>query len=279
MVVTESELREWWRNGKGDLPAFPAGTRFTPSAQDFLKDHHLEIRFENDQLQSPNSKLKTSNFRSPASGLPPFGRPTSDLQHPIWDKPGTFPVVLTGPAPVCAACGQPLPHKPEHMTQLDAGHFAPKTEPRIKLRGKLDSLHAFAMLAAAEARRYQLPKLAEGLDTVAAYCREIQSAEYHARPVQPFALAGKSEEEIHEISHWPDRHLGIAHIVPGADDHAILHWLNSLRTMTRETEIAALETFPPPLRTDLPRALNRLSSGVYYLELLLKSGALGWKNT
>jgi len=165
------------------------------------------------------------------------------------------------------------------MTQLDAGHFAPKTEPRIKLRGKLDSLHAFAMLAAAEARRYQLPKLAEGLDTVAAYCREIQSAEYHARPVQPFALAGKSEEEIHEISHWPDRHLGIAHIVPGADDHAILHWLNSLRTMTRETEIAALETFPPPQRADLPRALNRLSSGVYYLELLLKSGALGWKNT
>ncbi len=277
MVITESELRELWRNGKGDLPAFPAGARFSPSAQDFLKDHNLEIRFESDSLQIPNPQLQTPNFQSP----------TSNLQHPIWDKPGAFPVVLSGPAPVCAVCGQPLPHKPDHMTQLDAGHFAPKTEPRIKLRGKLDSLHAFAMLAAAEARRYQLPKLGEGLDTVAAYCREIQSAEYHARPVQPFALAGKPEEEIHEISHWPETHLGLAHIVPGADDHAILHWLNSLRTMTRETEIAALETFPPPLRADpsassgqsLPRALNRLSSGIYYLELLLKSGALGWKNT
>lgn len=262
MVITESELRELWRNGKGDLPAFPAGARFSPAAQDFLKDHNLEIRFENGPSQSSNFQLQTSNF-----------------QPPTWDKPGAFPVVLSGPVPVCAACGQPLPHKPDHMTQLDAGHFAPKTEPRIKLRGKLDSLHAFAMLAAAEARRYQLPKLGEGLDTVAAYCREIQSAEYHARPVQPFALAGKSEEEIHEISHWPEKHLGLAHIVPGADDHAILHWLNSLRTMTRETEIAALETFPPPLRADLPRALNRLSSGIYYLELLLKSGALGWKNT
>ncbi len=273
MVITESELRELWRNGKGDLPAFPAGTRFTPSAQDFLKDHNLEIRFENDPSQSSNFQLQTSNFKPPT-----------------WDKPGTFPVVLTSPAPVCAVCGQPLPHKPDHMTQLDAGHFAPKTEPRIKLRGKLDSLHAFAMLAAAEARRYQLPKLGEGLDTAAAYCREIQSAEYHARPVQPFALTGKSEEEIHEISHWPEEHLGLAHIVPGADDHAILHWLNMLRAMTREAEIAALETFPPPQQADpsalptitgqsLPRTLNRLSSGIYYLELLFKSGALGWKNT
>jgi ethanolamine utilization cobalamin adenosyltransferase len=167
--------------------------------------------------------------------------------------------------------------KPDHMTQLDTGHFAAKTHPRVKLRGRLDTLHALVMLAAAEARRYQLPPLAAHLDTLAAYCREIQSAEYHQRVVQPLAVAGKSEDEIHEISHWPDKHLGIAHLTPGPDDHAILHWMNYVRTQTREAEVAALETYPPPERPDLSRALNRLSSAVYYLELLFKAGKLSWQ--
>jgi len=255
MVITESELREMWRDGKNPLPAFPPGTRFSPAAQDFLKAHNLEIRFGS----------------SPTSDLPP---PPSHLSHPEWDKPGSFPVVLSGPVPVCAVCGQPVTHKPGHLTQLDAGHFAPKTHPRIKLRGQLDSLHALVMLAAAEARRYQLRGLAEGLDTLAAYCREIQSAEYHVRPVQPIALLSKTEAEIHEISHWPDKHLGIAHIVPGAEDHPILHWLNVVRTQARATEVFALEISAAP---DLVHALNRLSSAVYYLELLFKAGKLSWR--
>jgi hypothetical protein len=45
MVITEVELREMWRDGRNPLPAFPPGTRFSPSAQDFIKDHQLEIRF------------------------------------------------------------------------------------------------------------------------------------------------------------------------------------------------------------------------------------------
>ena len=45
MVVTESELREMWRDGRNQLPSFPPGTRFSPAAQDFIKDQRLEIRF------------------------------------------------------------------------------------------------------------------------------------------------------------------------------------------------------------------------------------------
>lgn len=37
MVITEAELRQFWQNGRGQIPEFPAGTRFTPSALDFLK--------------------------------------------------------------------------------------------------------------------------------------------------------------------------------------------------------------------------------------------------
>ncbi|HVN56008.1 MAG TPA: hypothetical protein VMT46_16865 [Anaerolineaceae bacterium] len=211
MVITESELREMWRDGKNALPPFQPGTSFTPAAQDFLKAHHQEIRFE----------------------------------------------------------------RPEHMTRLDAGHFVPKTDPRIRLRGRLDALHALVMLVAAQARR-GLPRLAALLDALADYCREIQSAEYHGRPVSPLELDGKSAEEIHEISHHPERTLGIAHIGPGPDDLPILHWLNYLRASARDGEIVALEAYPPPGREDLSTALNRLSSAVYYLELLYRAGMIRW---
>ncbi len=254
-VITESELREMWRDGKNPLPAFPPGTSFTPAALDFLHAHGLQTRSE-----EPEASMSPANSSAPA----------------IWDKPGEFPVVLSGPLPVCDECGQPLQHKPEHMTQLDAGHFAPKTHTRIKLRGRLDSLHALVMLIAAEARQENLSQLAHPLDTLAAYCREIQSAEYHGRPVAELQVAGKSAEEIHAISHHPEQHLGIPHIVPGPDDLKILHWLNYLRSTAREVEIAVLEAYPPPERADLAETANRLSSAVYYLELLIRAGKITW---
>lgn len=237
-IVTESELRELWQNGRGQLPAFPPETRFSDSARDFLRTHQIELQ--------PHS-------------------------HSDWDKPGTFPVVLSGPVPVCAECGQPIKHKPEHMTQLDAGHFASKTNPRLVLRGRIDSLHAFVMLAAAKARGFQMTALANQLDTLAAYCREIMSAEYNKRTPAALTLLGRNEEELHEISHWPDRHLGIQHIVPGPDDHEILHWMNVIRTQAREVEVVALDAVPA---ADLSRALNRFSSAVYVLELYFKAGKL-----
>jgi len=37
MVITEEELRQAWQNGRGRIPDYPPGTRFTPAALDFLK--------------------------------------------------------------------------------------------------------------------------------------------------------------------------------------------------------------------------------------------------
>lgn len=264
MVITEAELREMWRNGRQPLPAFPPATRFTPAAQDFLKAHRLEARFA-DPAATP----------TPADPGP---------VPPAWDHQGAFPVALTGPVPVCAACGQPLPHKPEHLTQVDAGHFAPKSAPRVKLRGRIDSLRALVLLAAAEARRYQLPALAVHLDTLGVYCRELQSAEYHGRAAAPLTAAGYTEDELRAVSRQPDQHLGVPHQVPGARDHAILHWLNLLRAHAREVEIEAQSAYPPnpadPTTepgASLAGGLKRLSSAVYVLELLFRTGRLAWK--
>ena len=38
MVITEEELRQAWQNGRGQIPSYPPGTRFTPAALDFLKN-------------------------------------------------------------------------------------------------------------------------------------------------------------------------------------------------------------------------------------------------
>lgn len=258
-IITESELRELWQNGRGQLPPFPPGTRFSAAAQDFLKSQRLEVRYEAVELGSP------------------------DPSRADWNKPGTFPVVLTGPMPVCTECGQPLQAKPEHLTQLDAGHFAPKTNPRLILRGRVDSLNGLVMLTAAVARRFDLLDLARELDTLAAYCREIMSAEYNLRPAAALSLLGKSADELHDISHWPEKHLGIPHLVPGPHDHEMLHWLNVLRTQSREVEVVALQAFPPDgldpagVSASLARALNRLSSAVYVLELYFQAGKLSWK--
>ena len=46
-VVTEAELRDKIRVPRlGIVLAFPPGTRFSPSAQDFIKQWKIEIRYE-----------------------------------------------------------------------------------------------------------------------------------------------------------------------------------------------------------------------------------------
>ena len=75
MVITESELRELWRDGRHPLPTFPPGTRFSPAAQDFLKDHDLTPVFglpastANGSPSPTNPHPPASSLQSPASFL------------------------------------------------------------------------------------------------------------------------------------------------------------------------------------------------------------------
>ncbi len=46
-IVTEAEIRSKIRKPEpGIVLCFPAGTRFSPSATDFIKQWHMEIHFE-----------------------------------------------------------------------------------------------------------------------------------------------------------------------------------------------------------------------------------------
>jgi ethanolamine utilization cobalamin adenosyltransferase len=260
-ILTEAELRNRIRQPQQGMQiTLPKNARFSPSAQDFIALWKIQIVYDDDSTSIENHN--------------------HEINKPGWDKPGSFPVVLTGEIPRCITCGMPVEGKPEHLTQVSAKYFGPKNAPRIRLRGKMDSLHAFCLLTLARARAASLPKLVELLKSFSAYCREITSAEYNERPVEPLVIDGLDESALRKATHKPEDSVGIQHIVPGPEDDEILHSLNYLRCLARETELVALDAFAPeghPLSdtSGLIQAVNRLSSAVYYMELLYKAGKLG----
>ncbi|MDX9957894.1 MAG: hypothetical protein RBT68_05565 [Spirochaetia bacterium] len=60
MIFTEEELRQAWRNGSGELPEFPPGTRFTPAALDFLSALGRRPGQTDKQAENPRSSPVTS---------------------------------------------------------------------------------------------------------------------------------------------------------------------------------------------------------------------------
>jgi len=56
-IVTEAEIRSKVRRPEAGITlCFPAGTRFTPSAMDFIKQWRVEIRFEESAGDSESCK-------------------------------------------------------------------------------------------------------------------------------------------------------------------------------------------------------------------------------
>ncbi|AQX16861.1 hypothetical protein BCR15_07315 [Tessaracoccus lapidicaptus] len=252
-VVTEADLRAQLRRPEhGATVSIAPGARLSPSAQDFVKQWSLVVAED-----------------GPAPGPPAASVGTA------WDRPAEFPVRLEGDLPCCTTCGTPVKKKVSSLTQLNASHYAPKTHPRIVLRGRVDSLLAFTMLAQSRALTDGHLAIAEHLGTLAAYCRELTSAEYGERPVAPLALRDVSADELHRATHQPDKALGIPHLTIDGASVELQHWLNVCRTQSRELEITALEAFESPHHPygeSICHAMNRLSSAFYYLQLLLEAG-------
>jgi len=158
------------------------------------------------------------------------------------------------------------------QTQLNATHYSAKTHPRIVLRGRVDSLHAFVLLAQHQALSTGKSEAAASLGSLAAYCRELTSAEYNERPVADAVIDGLDFEAIHRVTHDPRAELGIDHLTIDGSASLLHHLLNVLRTQSREVEIIALEAFPSPHHpygASICHALNRFSSIAYYLQLRL----------
>jgi ethanolamine utilization cobalamin adenosyltransferase len=253
VIVTEAALREQLRHPRhGATVHVPAGAVLSPSARDFVGQWDL--------LLEEDGHASTA---APPTGAPPTGA------RPAWDTPSAF-TFDPDAGTTCITCGTPVEHKPEHVTQLDACHMAPKSHPRIRLRSALDTLQATVLLAAHRARDAEAEETATRLDSLAAYIRELLAAEYQERPAAPLTLDGLDDAALRAATHDPRGTLGVDHLTPASTDPDILLWCNLVRASSRDVEVLAVTTYPnphDPVGASLVHGLNRFSSAAYWVAL------------
>lgn len=247
-LLTEEALRDAIRL-KGEVDSFEidADTIVTPAARTFLADRRIRL-------------VTRSCCETPASAPATETAACADADGP------TF--VLEG-------LGVTVREKPENYTHLRGNRLVPKTDARIRFRGKLDSLESTILIVQARLAAKNATALLRDLDELLAVVRTILRAEVLDVPLEPFALMGMTEERIREISHDPKGAFGIGHFMPDRSMGEDMAHLNLLRTEVRAAELAACDAFcgREPGRGDIIRSMNRLSSAVYVMMCRLKSGA------
>ena len=160
--------------------------------------------------------------------------------------------------------------KPEHMTHLNGEVLVPKTNPRIRFRGKMDTLEAELILC------QLVPGAPEGaLGEILDLSRKILRCDVLEEPLRQDTLCGLTQEEQRGRSHMPQDYYGQPHFMPQASDGSVIAGLNRARCFAREAELAAVEAFSNRdgnlIREDIPKALNRMSSMLYLLMIQEKA--------
>ncbi len=162
--------------------------------------------------------------------------------------------------------------KPEHMTHLNAEFLVPKTHPRIRFRGAMDTLEAeliLAQLALEEEVREQVGEILR-------LARRLICCDVLEEPVGEVTLCGLTEQEQRKRSHFPQEFYGQPHFMPEWSDGMAIVRLNRARCAAREAEVKAVEAFADregiPTRPDILQAINRMSSMLYILMIRLKAG-------
>ena len=146
--------------------------------------------------------------------------------------------------------------KPEHMTHLRADQLVSKTDPRIAFRGQLDLLQAELLLFGEELRE------------ILEVTRQIMRCDVLEEPLPERPICGLTAEELRARSHAPQNYYGQPHFMPDFSDSPKLLQLNRIRTLIRQTELAACRALPE--REDIIRTLNRLSSLAWILMIRMK---------
>ena len=160
--------------------------------------------------------------------------------------------------------------KPEHMTHLNGEVLVPKTHPRIRFRGKMDTLEAELILC------QRIPGAPEeALGEILTLARKILRCDVLEEPLQQDTLCGLTQDEQRKRSHMPQDYYGQPHFMPQVSDGPVIAGLNRARCFAREAELAAVEAFSDRegnlIREDIPKALNRMSSMLYLLMIQEKA--------
>ncbi|MBE6924488.1 MAG: ATP-binding protein [Ruminococcaceae bacterium] len=161
-----------------------------------------------------------------------------------------------------------LREKPEHYTHLHGDVLVPKTHPRIRFRGAMDTLEAELLLCQLHTGIGQLGEILQ-------QARLLIRREVMNEPVPEGKLCGLTEQELRQRSHLPQKYYGQPHFMPSVEDGATILQLNRCRCAVRAAELTAAAAFIDDngqcTRPDILRALNRMSSMVYLLMIQEKA--------
>ena len=167
--------------------------------------------------------------------------------------------------------GAVLREKPEQMTHLNGNTLVPKTHPRIRFRGAMDSLEAELLLCQLNCEKWR-----SELGEILTLARNLIRCEVLGEPVAEGKLCGLSSGEQRSRSHRPQDYYGQAHFMPEVSDGAAVLHLNRCRTAARAAELTAAAAFTDGdgncTREDILKALNRMSSMIYILMIREKAG-------
>ena len=256
-VITESYLRERFQGSLPESVSVRPGQIITPSALQYLGEKKVAVVR---QGQSGSTTEKKAVGAVPARVAPVKEKPEPKARYTSAGDGGAFET------------------KPEYMTQLHGTLLVPKDHPRIRLRGKLDSLQSFTLMLLYQAEQENRKGFSRDLAEILKWEREILKSEVIEEPLKTGTILDLTDAELRERSHHPKKFYKTGHILPEPGMDLLLLRLNKLRTEVREVELAAVQAFKGEYRVeriDIIQALNRMSSAVYIMMLKFKSGLYG----
>lgn len=262
--ITEAWLRQEFGLGHGTEIHLPAHSKLTPSAAQLLAERKIRTRYIDEEGRVYLSEGGLGSQAQSQAQIQTEQKATR--VHPLTSA-------NTRPESNCAVCSSHVEKKPELLTLLDDKELVPKTHPRIRLRGKLDTLIAQTVVVQTQldpAKKY--PLLHKLLADLRSYIGNVLRCEVTGETLLPLGMGLLNDEIIHSISHQPLKYLGHDHILPEQDHGANVALLNLLRAQVREVELEACTTFIDNTykltREDIVQGLNRLSSAFYVLMLI-----------
>lgn len=153
--------------------------------------------------------------------------------------------------------------KPENMTHLNGKELVLKTDPRIALRGKLDTLQAETVLLQTEAHAAGYGGLADQLEEMLTLLQTLIRVDVTGEPLVFETLFGMTPQALHDASHACYRSFHKPQ--PLYSMGRVPAMLNLLRAHVREAELAAAHATESGGNAQVQYALNRLSSAIYVL--------------
>lgn len=264
--ITETWLREKFGLAENTEVQLPANSLLTPSARELLEARKIRIKYIDESGRTFFEEKHVS------------GEATFNQVNPLTSKDNWRPGQ-------CILCHQTLSKKPDTLTHLNENDLVAKNDARLKLRGKLDMAIAYMVWIQTEFEpNNHAIILSHYLSDIRSSLGNVLRAEVTGETMMPVVMGEFDEHTLHAISHNPLKYLGYDHLLPEVSQGKQVARLNVLRAMIREAELYAADIYIAKdftvTRPDIMANLNRLSSAVYVMMLLVFLAERGqWKPT